>query len=247
MSSENEMFSIYIRSMEGKTLHLSVTSNTLINCYGRSCSHCIEEDDDDEDSLTSKYSFEEFLVNEIKEAHKLDHDFASKAVDEYVRFLELKITETDYAGKHFSPSLIIDEIWHIHILNTARYKKDCKEIHAEVANNRAFQFIHHSTERARDPPEVIQNRRDHFLVNYQQKYNTPPPDDIWKNVTLEKPLVFCGNCVACKVNAHYKTHKAQNEQRIIYSGKQLYGSYTLKYYNIERESILDVVLRWRGC
>lgn len=200
-------FSITVRTPSNILINLLVSSNTLLRCGGTF------RGSQSNDDRISTYTFEEFLVNEMIQSHSWDRRFAIIAVGEYTRFLELKITETDYNGKHFSPSLIIDEIWHTHILNTAKYEKNCKEIHDQVANDREFQFIHHFTERARDPAEVIANRREHFLVHYQQNYSTTPPVDVWKNTTNKPINQSCKHCIACRV---YEEDGTPNDmQRIL--------------------------------
>ena len=231
-------FSITVRTPSNILINLLVSSNTLLRCGGTF------RGSQSNDDRISTYTFEEFLVNEMIQSHSWDRRFAIIAVGEYTRFLELKITETDYNGKHFSPSLIIDEIWHTHILNTAKYEKNCKEIHDEVANDREFQFIHHSTERARDPAEVIANRREHFLVHYQQKYNTTPPVDVWKNTTNKSINQSCKHCIACHV--YEKDGTPSDMQRFINDGKTLHYN-TIGENEVEEGDELIILKTQYGC
>ena len=231
-------FSITVRTPSNILINLLVSSNTLLRCGGTF------RGSQSNDDRISTYTFEEFLVNEMIQSHSWDRRFAIKAVGEYTRFLELKITETDYNGKHFSPSLIIDEIWHTHILNTAKYEKNCKEIHDEVANDREFQFIHHSTERARDPAEVIANRREHFLVNYQQKYNTTAPADVWKSLTYTPIIKSCKHCIACHVFENDGT--PSDMQRFINDGKTLHYN-TIGENEVQEGDELVILKTQYGC
>lgn len=50
---------------------------------------------------------------------------ADKAVERYRQFLELSLR---YPQKSIVPSAEIDEIWHYHILDTAKYRHDCDQI-----------------------------------------------------------------------------------------------------------------------
>lgn len=50
---------------------------------------------------------------------------ADKAVERYRQFLELCLL---YPGKPIVPTQDIDEVWHYHILDTAKYRSDCDRI-----------------------------------------------------------------------------------------------------------------------
>ena len=62
-----------------------------------------------------------------------DGEMFDVAVNEYKRFLELKLK---YPKKTFSPTKLMDEIWHLHILDTRTYSAECDGIFGK--------FLHHN-------------------------------------------------------------------------------------------------------
>ena len=60
-----------------------------------------------------------------------DEDIAL-AIDEYKRFLTLKIENPSY---NLAPTSLMDEVWHFHILDTNRYATDCERLFGR--------FLHH--------------------------------------------------------------------------------------------------------
>ena len=60
-------------------------------------------------------------------------------VNEYVKFMALKVFFKDFNAKFLSPSAKIDQIWHLHILDTVDYQKIWKFILPNVTDG----FIHH--------------------------------------------------------------------------------------------------------
>ena len=61
-----------------------------------------------------------------------DDSLANAAVDAYRAFFSLKQREEDWNARKLSPSPIVDQVWHMHLLDTLSY-------HAACGNN----FIHH--------------------------------------------------------------------------------------------------------
>jgi hypothetical protein len=69
------------------------------------------------------------LANRVYQHYPLaDKQLLRAAVVEYCRFLTLKVAAFDRAAKILSPSVIIDQIWHLHVLDTKRYEAECKMI-----------------------------------------------------------------------------------------------------------------------
>jgi hypothetical protein len=63
----------------------------------------------------------------------LTADEIELAIEEYKRFLTLK---SQNPIVRLAPTELMDEVWHFHILDTARYAADCHAIFG--------QFLHHS-------------------------------------------------------------------------------------------------------
>lgn len=119
------------------------------------------------------------LVIVIKRTQKRlgwDDETASKVLTEYVRFMSL-------IAKHpkaiFSPSQLVDEVWHDHVLHTRMYMEDCE--------NLCGHYIHHQ-------PGTPEGCFDDFASLYQQEFKEVPPEMIWAN---------CGGGKGCR-NCNYK-------------------------------------------
>ena len=97
---------------------------------------------------------------------KVSAEYAQVLVGEYLDFLELKAAVHDWApslydnhGCMLSPPPIIDEVWHLHVLDTQRYAPDCTKLFG--------QMIHH------DPDGARVDRRN---------------DKIWKRARIERTV-----------------------------------------------------------
>ena len=66
------------------------------------------------------------LVDRCMRTHNWDEGFALRVLEGYRKFLRLKQMFHDYDAKKLTPSIPVEEMWHLHILDTANYKKDCR-------------------------------------------------------------------------------------------------------------------------
>jgi hypothetical protein len=95
-------------------------------------------------------------------------EFTEDAVVEYKRFLFL----SQCAGHPITPSKIIDEVWHLHLLYTYSYWEIlCKTIFKKP--------LHHY------PTEGNDNQKHHeqyqkTLESYRSFFKKQPPIEIWK-------------------------------------------------------------------
>lgn len=107
----------------------------------------------------------------MKIARKLDwsNKFALKAISEYKKFIFLGVV-SDFA---VTPSKVIDQVWHEHILFSKAYREFCDRIIQ-------FNFDHN--------PELVPmvdqtgtfNAQYIDTINlYKAEFNTTPPADIW--------------------------------------------------------------------
>jgi hypothetical protein len=89
------------------------------------------------------------------------------ALEEYKRFLSLKQTNP---GVSLSPSELMDAVWHIHILDTKMYAKDCQEIFGR--------FLHHSPSYGLNELQFENSRlkqaRNRMIYLYHQTYGDFP-------------------------------------------------------------------------
>ncbi|GAA8681298.1 hypothetical protein Kyoto142A_09990 [Helicobacter pylori] len=61
-------------------------------------------------------------VSKMIECNKLHKDYVMACMQQYKNFLVLQMV---YKNVDFVPNGMIDEAWHQHILDTAKYRKDC--------------------------------------------------------------------------------------------------------------------------
>ncbi len=96
---------------------------------------------------------------------KLHQGAADRLADEYVRFLYLAAT----SAEPLAPSRIIDEAWHLHLLDTrAWFDQFCPEVLGRT--------LHHVPGRPspdRDPAYALAKER------YLSEFAQSPPEDIW--------------------------------------------------------------------
>ncbi|KAJ3374528.1 hypothetical protein GGF31_007306 [Allomyces arbusculus] len=95
---------------------------------------------------------------------------------EYQRFLALKVLHHDNHALLLSPSPVIDQFWHAHILDTKVYTATCAKL--------PF-FLHHDPAGALDSSSRT-HRRAATLATYRARFNEDPMANIWAvNPTTE--------------------------------------------------------------
>lgn len=57
-----------------------------------------------------------------------EHDAPVCRSGRYQKFLELKIALKDFNAQRLSPSSAIDQVWHLHILDTEHYESDIRAL-----------------------------------------------------------------------------------------------------------------------
>ena len=95
-------------------------------------------------------------------------DFTARAMREYKRFLYLGAC----AGPA-TPSKVIDEVWHLHLLYTRSYWDDlCGEILTRP--------LHHDPSRGGVPDASLHERQYlDTLARYREEFGEDPPSDLW--------------------------------------------------------------------
>jgi hypothetical protein len=199
------------------------------------------------------------------------------ALIEFVRFMLLKLHMRDYEGKVLSPTPLMDAVWHTAILNTRVYvdmmalleNHDGEWMHHETLNDTAenkqkrqarvamtvaMYKVMFETDpwtapvEAQPSPAVVvaapaapknkKRKKDSEITLYVRELNG-------KNLTL-----------TCDVNDSVEELKSKiqkargipiDQQRIIWTGKQVEDGRTLLDYNIGDESTVHLVLRLGGC
>lgn len=116
-----------------------------------------------------------------------DYNFAQKAIWEYKKFVYLGVI-SDFS---VTPSKIIDQVWHEHILFSSGYRDFCRDI----IN---YNFDHNPELIGIDiQTEIFQSQYCHTIELYKKEFGITPPIDIWgetkfkaevKNTKIISPL-----------------------------------------------------------
>lgn len=103
-------------------------------------------------------------------------DFALLAIDEYKKFVYLAII-SDFA---VTPSKIIDQIWHEHILFTAGYRTFCSDV--------IKYSLDHNPELVKNPEQtgVFSSQYLATIDLYKTEFNINPPEVIWGTTKFNK-------------------------------------------------------------
>lgn len=144
-----------------------------------------------------------------KIARKLEwkHRFALRAIREYKKFIYLGAV-SDFV---VTPSKIIDQVWHEHLLFTKAYRDFCTEV-------LGFSFDHN--------PELIPMTDQTGSFNaqyldtlelYKKEFDINPPADIWSQSKFDKELVPTNGYESKK-----KTAMAGENSAFDYSDTPLY-------------------------
>ncbi|KAJ3048414.1 hypothetical protein HK097_010550 [Rhizophlyctis rosea] len=106
---------------------------------------------------------------ELLKQQSLSTDTMQKRIEEYRRFLILKIYHRDLHAAILSPSPLVDEIWHYHLLDTVSYMKMCEAI---------AMFVHHDPLGGQN--DAARKLRLKLTVSlYAEFFGEEAPDEVW--------------------------------------------------------------------
>jgi hypothetical protein len=95
--------------------------------------------------------------------------FALKAIWEYKKFVYMGVI-SDFS---VTPSKVIDQVWHEHLLFSSGYRKFCKEvIRYDFDHNPELVSVVSQT-------EVFQSQYYHTIELYKKEFGHEPPHEIW--------------------------------------------------------------------
>ena len=115
-----------------------------------------------------KFKFPQLFFELLCQKQQWDEPFALEAVEEYKRFIYL----ATYSS--VTPSVIIDEVWHLHIQWTSLYAEFCKDLFSD-------DFCHHFPEFL-PPIDGVSSFHEQYyetLKLYYWEFDCHPPRSIW--------------------------------------------------------------------
>jgi hypothetical protein len=108
--------------------------------------------------------------------HILDEAMARLAVEEYRKMLKLI---QKFPDQPVVPSKLVDLAWHEHILDTARYKRDCLRLFGR--------YIHHNPSFGgeEEKAELTAQQLEMFR-SYREAFNEEPPMAVWPTQSMTR-------------------------------------------------------------
>ena len=156
--------------------------------------------------LSLKAETKVLLKDRLKRLKYWSEERATAGVNAYEQFLKMKAALKDYQATKLSPTPLIDEVWHLHVLDTRRYANDCIVFCGEV--------IHHDVDGDKDAFQR-EIRRNATKVAYEMQNGTEPEGEMWmfdfatcnnRNVQNQNNISLCNEMGKLKapVNQGFK-------------------------------------------
>jgi hypothetical protein len=100
------------------------------------------------------------IMTYVQREHGMSDETTARAEDLYRKFLTL---HHKYPGIDFTPSRLIDHVWHAHILWTEQYKNDCDLLFGEFMNHNPIRHL----------PERLEKSRENTQVYFEKTFGIP--------------------------------------------------------------------------
>lgn len=125
------------------------------------------------DEIVAKFGgqspFTKAFADKLSRKLNWDKNFAMKAIGEYKKFVYLGVI----SNFSVTPSKIIDQVWHEHILFSAGYRKFCKDVIQ-------YDFDHNPELVAlNSQSEAFKSQYFHTIELYKKEFGFTAPYEIW--------------------------------------------------------------------
>lgn len=97
---------------------------------------------------------------------------AAEVLGEYRRFVELRLAMNDYDGSRLSPPFPVDQMYHMHVLDTIGYEAFCAAVCPPGV------FLHHDVDGDLDP-SARRRRVAAVRLAYEARFGRAPPAALW--------------------------------------------------------------------
>lgn len=130
-----------------------------------------------------------------------DKSYTERVIKEYKRFAFLSITEGP-----FTPSVAVDEAWHLHLIYTRSYDKFCSEALQKK--------LHHNPSKGgKAEHEKFIGLYNGTLTSYESVFGDVPPLDIWPDASVR---FSCTTSASGSQQATEKTSEMSDKKNPIF-------------------------------
>jgi hypothetical protein len=195
----------------------------------------------------------------LTEMHRIG--LPEQRLDDYAKFITLKVLTQDYDAETISPMPEIDQVWHMHILDTRNYQAMCQRV---PPGN----FIHHSPSNAWNNDAAKALRLD--MMKTFWKHHFGDGDDgnavkeikeedgnyinihvIWEQEERESIVLRVQDSICIKTLTEGAVRRFGLEDpdnvRLAYNGHRLDAPSTLQDYGIEDGDWISLIFNQIGC
>lgn len=124
-------------------------------------------------------------------------EHALPRLQEFIRFLQLKVMFKDFEGEKLSPTPLMDSLWHAAILETRLYRR----LHAALGLELSEEFIEHSPQGASMEPAAAAKRKsrlENMRTVYRLKFNSEPLEQAAFEAPRPAPAASSGAAAASR-------------------------------------------------
>ena len=124
-------------------------------------------------NLLSDLDLEPIIIKAMdsEEGHGWTFDFACRVAQEYRKFLMLCLT---YSDEPIVPSKLVDDFWHLHILDTQKYMDDCDRFLGYMLHHFPYFGM-----RGDEDAHNLNNAWQKTLEFYSSIFGESAPSDLW--------------------------------------------------------------------